>query len=668
MALLALLACVFGIARVGADSHAVALVRFAFVFEALLSSGVIAAVYLVAALGLGRFWRPMIRRAAHPWSAQFGLGLATALWLDHTLGWVGLLTNQWVAWLILACGLTLLLDQLRKADHRPEQWSSLPPTVLLVIPALAMLLVACASLPGWLWPSEAHGYDVLEYHLQLPAEWLRAGRISGMEHNVYSFFPSYVEAAYLHLGSLWGSMFAGKGLILRAAQFLHAGLAIATVMMLGRFITGELAPQRGRVTAGLSAGLGAAFLMLTPWVIVVASMAYNEMAVTALFVAAVIVSCDAELPAYRKLSLVGVLVGVACGAKLTSLFMVGLPVAVLLLAYIPIRLLVRAVPLGVVGALLALGPALMRNMLDAGNPLFPFASNMLGRAHWTAEQAARWSGAHHFDGSFSQRLVAMWERGVAHPQWSIFFAVVLVAAVISIIARSTRRMGIIWSAVLILQLVCWASFTHVQARFLIPVIIPAGILIACAVSLVSGISNSVVRRFVLIGCCLITIPPLAATYQAYRAHWSGDPGWNVSADAFDSATGAAFVDRLRAIGADQPPPRTVINFALPPDALVYMLGDATPLYCIRPVLYHTTWDHSPLGELLRAYPDNPVAWSTGLADRGVTHVLVNFSELARLQSDGWYDADVTPARVERLMRDQGTPIVVNGSTVLFQLK
>ena len=78
------------------------------------------------------------------------------------------------------------------------------------VPALALLLVAASSPPGWLWDSEGRGYDALEYHLQLPQEWLRMGRLAPLEHNVYSFLPGYIEAAFYHLAVATGATAAPR--------------------------------------------------------------------------------------------------------------------------------------------------------------------------------------------------------------------------------------------------------------------------------------------------------------------------------------------------------------------------------------------------------------------------------------------------------------------------
>jgi hypothetical protein len=69
-------------------------------------------------------------------------------------------------------------------------------------------------------------------------------------------------------------------------------------------------------------------------------------------------------------------------------------------------------------------------------------------------------------------------------------------------------------------------------------------------------------------------------------------------------------------------------------------------------MYHTTWDASPLSELIVANPgpaDGPMGrvWAERLYERGVRYVLVNASELGRLiEKDAWYDPVISVPLVE----------------------
>ena len=186
--------------------------------------------WLLAAVGLG--WPLRLRLAGgHPdgLAIQVGLGVAAMMALDATLGPLGVL--QWGgslgAWALIVIGLALVTEQLRRAARTAPV---LPIVVWTAIPAVAVLLTAACSAPGWLWSSEFGGYDAMSYHLQLPAEWQGLGRIVPLEHNVYSWLPGYVEAAYYHLNVLIGD---GAGAVY-ACQLLHASLAVATAAIAAR--------------------------------------------------------------------------------------------------------------------------------------------------------------------------------------------------------------------------------------------------------------------------------------------------------------------------------------------------------------------------------------------------------------------------------------------------
>ncbi len=70
-----------------------------------------------------------------------------------------------------------------------------------------VVMLAAFFPPGVLWGDEPNGYDVVEYHLQVPREWYEAGRIIPLHHNVFSYFPFNVEMQYLlamDLHGAWG--------------------------------------------------------------------------------------------------------------------------------------------------------------------------------------------------------------------------------------------------------------------------------------------------------------------------------------------------------------------------------------------------------------------------------------------------------------------------------
>ena len=56
---------------------------------------------------------------------------------------------------------------------------------VLIVPPVAFVLLAAVLPPA--------DFDVREYHLQVPKEWLQAGRIEFLPHNVYGNMPLGAE-------------------------------------------------------------------------------------------------------------------------------------------------------------------------------------------------------------------------------------------------------------------------------------------------------------------------------------------------------------------------------------------------------------------------------------------------------------------------------------------
>src|SRR5690606_10634132 len=165
---------------------------------------------------------------------------------------------------LVGLGLVLLARQLLVSARSEDRSIAAPLTPLAALPAVAVLLVAACNPTGWLWPGEGNGYDALSYHLQLPQEWIAAGAIRPLEHNVYSYLPSYMEAAFLHIGVMmgappsggatggpWGLLAAdGTGVI--ASQLLSAFAALMASWITARLAMRLLsaAPGGGPSPAG----------------------------------------------------------------------------------------------------------------------------------------------------------------------------------------------------------------------------------------------------------------------------------------------------------------------------------------------------------------------------------------------------------------------------------
>lgn len=660
-----------------------ALAGVATIVERLATAGALAGVYLGAAFGLGRLLLPLVRGAEDHWPLRCALGLALMLTISHLLGWLGVLSG--VAGLVVsigvcAAGLFLLARDLSRGRcGLPE----LRAEHLLLIPGVGVLLVAASNPPGWLWDSEFRAFDALSYHLQLPQEWLARGRLGPLEHNVYSFLPGYVEAAFHHLAVLSGApsepvagraafgLLAGDGWRAVACQMLHAGLTLLAAWLTGRVVRAAAA-RAGLETALTRRAevLAAALFLATPWAQVVGSLAYNEMGVCALFAGAILCAMDERISAARRGAACGVLIGVACGCKPTAILFAGLPLAVLLAFIVPARQWGRLALAGCAAGAAALAPWLLRNAGACGNPVFPYATGVFGSAHWSAEQVARFAASHHFEGSLADRLrllvardaddpAGARHRGLLHPQYFAFFPLVVVSlGALALRGRQGRRAAGVAAAMLVMALAAWLAATHIQARFLVPLLVPG----AAAFGLtIAALTPSARARYEALGIGALAVLVQGVCGVRNFATQSGESPNYFLAIGPAALNGEAFREEFEALPererrAMEGDLASIVHFNLvaPPGREVYLLGDSTPFYFGGAPRYHTTYDASPLGDVFREAPDDPALWPSRLRVRGIGMILVNFGELERLRRTGWYDPAVTPQRVETLLREHTT--------------
>lgn len=638
-----------------------------------------APVYLLSAFGLGWPLRRLWQDSPDGLALQFGAGLAISFSASEILGVLGVLGPA-TAIGVCVVGIGLAIAQtarwLSRGGAFPELGTA---TWALGAPAAAFLVVAAAMPPGWLWMSEYGGYDALSYHLQLPQEWLDAGRITPLDHNVYSYLPGYIEAAFVHIGALTlapdeGGLLAGDGWRLIACHALHAGLTIGAAGLTA-CATRRIAAVAGAADeiarwAGVIAGCVA---LATPWAVVTGSLAYNEAGVNVMLAAALLVCAQPGLTPMRRGALVGLLIGVACGFKPTALFFAGIPGGIALLAVVwrssgggvrP-KAVGAAVGAGAAAGLLALAPWLIRNALHGGNPVFPFAAGVFGPAHWTDGQFARYASGHTFDGSLPDRIRTLfWSsplassgaavverfRGYANPQWGLLLPMAAAAAALVYGRWPAARA---WVAVLVIgwfgQILAWLAFTHLQSRFLLPTLPVGAILIGLGVARLRSAADArpdARAAAMLAGGLAVAIQTgfLFVTYLSERP--------NVGA-------GVALFPEIFTGRLEEPPEGSAPGWShtRPRESgVVYLLGDGAPLYFGAGKLYHTTYDASLLGSLVRAQPDDPAAWVAGLRERDVRWIILNPGEIARLQASGWYDPDVTNELIFEFVELLGGPV------------
>jgi hypothetical protein len=587
----------------------------------ICTDGMIAVAWLLGAGGYGAWTLNAARircesRTLHfSTAAAVGLGLLSLVTLG--LGLLGLL-NQVTAIALVGVGLVLgvvrVLRSPAKGASGRSAWHFL---WLLIVPAGGLMLAAALMLPGVLWGIEPLGYDVREYHLQIPREWYELGRIVPLEHNVFSYFPFNVEMHYLLAMHLRGGPWAGMYL----AQIMHLammGLAVAAVYGIVRTLA---SPRMGILSALLFATV--------PWVGMLAPIAYNEAGLLLFSTLAIgwtlLAPRSETLP---RMALAGAMAGFACGAKLTGvpLVLMAAPVSAMLLYH---RHILKPAAVFVVAGLLTLSPWLIRNMVWARNPVFPEVMPLLGKAHFDESQVQRWEAAHQArpdQRSIQRRWGAFWSEVLAN--WRYGWALLPLGAVALILARRHPSAKFL-AAMLGMHLIFWLFFTHLQGRFFV--------LAVPIVTIAAGLVPFAWWRCAMIAAVI--------TSSIVGCRWIGP----IETEAYltiDSDDYRLLLDQSIYAPGD---PARIFDF----NGTVVLIGDARafdydiPMSRLR---YRTVFDIPSTGTALEA-------WAGGAVD-GNCLLVIDPNEIQRLERT--YIA--LPKLPNRLVPQGVTPLVVRGDS------
>ena len=674
-------------------------------FLAAMTDGVLAVAILAAAslAGLWIVWATSNGNLPVRWQiglgAGFGIGtLSLGMLVAGLYGCMGR-TTWWIVLGVQAAAGLLALQRLSDKTNQP----SLPAAPgehsatagnwrwmwLLIIPAVVLGVLAATVPPGLLWHEEGNGFDVLEYHLGVPKEHFVNGRITYLDHNMYSNFPMNAEMLYLLSMILFGSPF--KAAI--AAQVIHLGLgalAAYAAWLIGR----DYSPKAG-IVAGIA---GAAF----PWSIYLGAMAYveNGMLFYGLLAAGL---CNRAIrePNERNGSralAVGAMVGLACGYKYTAVPMIAIPLLVLWflvnLTSRPAKIMTALIPLLVAAAFF--GPWMGKNLRMTGDPFFPLGYRVFGSHVWTDADYARFVQGHSplpEERPVPIRLKILWQRVIADPR---FGWVPWVAAGLAGWLAVTRRLphrgqALIWLTILALQILLWLFTTHLFARFASVLWIPLVFLISAVAAQLTAPATPA-DGFAVPGNPVARTGPRAAgprpSFASGTLCVAGllvylviSQGWlfreyrgrlyvqgrqlpvHGNTDIFLSGK-VSNLDHLEFINGDGPE-----HVGLPPDARLLMVNDVCAYYVNRPCDYSVVFSHDRFARAVEETDGSANGVLSWLRQQGYTHVWANFAGMGQLGDPHLQTSrQVTPnlfARLEKAGLKRLQEVRLGGDGVVY---
>ncbi|HOW69118.1 MAG TPA: hypothetical protein PKY77_00840 [Phycisphaerae bacterium] len=635
---------------------------------AVLAGAGLAGGWLIWLLGLGgRPWHERVILGA-------GLGVGFLALAVLGLGCLGLLSRGNAVLLVGVVGLAGLIrlavdvrdlsaasvrardEAARAGVRRPGDrmlwlW-------LLVVPFLALTLLAVCLPPGVLWREEGNAYDILEYHLAVPKAFHDLGRITFLPNNVYSGFPLSYEMLALLMMALRGDAIHAAF----AAQFVNVALAV--LWLAAAWLAGRAFSPRAGMLAGVLAGV-------TPWIMYLAGIAYVEIGMLAMGMCALGAmlrammttgvaggeaaavggsfagaasfgagsGSGARVASWRWFLLAGMLTGLACGFKYTAVVLIAVPLAVLVVFEVAVwwKKLGHVVLLGLVSAVV-FSPWLIRNAINTGNPVYPLGYSVFGsRAGvWDADLEKRWQRAHgsaEAERSSVPMVARVVERTVADER--IGPVLILLATWGALVRRDRWTVGL--AVMLGVQFVLWLGATHLFARFAVVLLLPLVLLAARLLERpVSGLGRVLLAVVLVLGAGWNFYAIGGLFYVHTRLGPSHEP-----IQAYDKLEW--FVKGLwpsmQEVGA--------IN-GLDAGAKVMLIGEARTFYLRRRCDYAVVFNHHPLAQAAREIPDDEelLDW---LRQEGCTHVLAHWAELGRLDGTYGLDSGLDDALIQRLM-------------------
>lgn len=506
-------------------------------------------------------------------------------------------------------------------------------------------------------------FDVVEYHLGGPKEWYQRGRIERLPHNVYTSFPFLTEMLILtgmvtYGGWQWGAL-AGQAAIAGFAPLTAVGLFAAG----RRFFSTEVG------------WIAVLVYMTSPWTYRISIIAYAEGGLACFLFAALYAfllyreqRMLSDHGDKRSLSGTATLTGLMCGSamacKYTGLVSVVCPIA-LFMIWITwsqatgnrIRQIALIGILFSIGVLCTVGPWLLKNTIETGNPVYPLAVRIFGGFDRDEALDAKFRKAHANPyQSLSQQfegLPVMLTDVMANNNWHspLMFGL----APLSLLACLRRRrsdpvetaprqfdpgaIGLVWLFVAWQFIVYWAITHHID-RFYVPmfsaVALLAGVGVMWSESILAKWSAMLGGKIWSVGVTGLFVASILYNFEVIK--WLG--GWNAGRIHLEAALERKTIgDWFPRIGWIN---EQFESGRFPANTKVLCVGEAALFHARFPYMYNTVFDHSLFEELCA----EPGADGHRLKSAeqilsefrrlGITHIDVNWSEILRYRDPTSY--------------------------------
>jgi len=602
------------------------------------------------------------RRCCERTVFAFALGLSALSLLTLGLGLAGWLSQVLFGALIGIAIVAEVLLRLRSsaADRRADtvmnsaaggaDAATAGPTLKAAC-LVAMLPFLLAMALGAALPSV--DFDVNEYHLQGPKEFYQAGRITFLPHNVYTSFPFLTEMLSLLAMVLRGDWFRGA-------------LAGKTVLMMFAPLTALALYTAGRRWFHPAAGwLAATIYLTTPWTVRISTIALTEGGLACYLLVTLLASVIAVEQLRRRGSasgmclVAGLLAGSAMACKYPGVLSVVIPAGLLIAAASLMRprsgasaadahsdaatagqagQRFKPALVFTLGVTLTIGPWLLKNLVQTGNPVYPLMYTVFGGADWDNDLNVKWRNGHRPD-DYKLSKLPFWITDVSARNDWLSPLLYGFAPLAFLWTRHRKGVGSLWLYVAWL-FATWWLFTHRIDRFWVPMLPVVALLAGAGAAWSARPAWILISTACLAACVLFNLEFVvsgAAGYNAYLADLDYARKWTA---------------------ANYAPAIAHVNQQFEEGDRVLCVGEAQVFDAEFPLVYNTAFDRSIFQEWFAAVQPG-VADSdlelrpadeirSKLAKEGITHILVNWMEVLRYRRTYGHSEFVTPERFTAL--------------------
>ncbi len=591
------------------------------------------AVYLAAGLGLLKFF-PSARKSIRKYPFAFALAAGFFGTLLFALAAVGLL-NFPAVFVVFAASAVVFRKELAEALG----------DLKACFPALKSAVagpegIAAAAAAGFIFTyvfitalTPPVYYDTLVYHLGVTERYLSAGRLINMPENVFSYFPQMIQmnyAAYLLMSGELG---------VKLFQFMFAVMSLSAVYGICR-------------GAGASWKTALILLVSCPLFAMNAARPGAELplAFFALICAAIFIDDDAAIE-NAEAGLAGLFAGFALATKYTGGIVAAFFVAVLLLRVVRKRAGLTALSLFVLGCAVPVAPYLLRNLIYAGNPVYPFLANFICANEALAQDAVSYVSHVSSFGTGTGLLEFMVSPLAIVYNRNAFGGDIispLIPSALLLFILSDRKKTGLMAAFGVFYFITW-FFTGQVLRFLL-VLAPFAVVIAASAFARSG---TLLKYVAVTG---LAAAQLTMTFYFSDKYLSPFSVFHKGRDEYIRER-ASYYDAAQFINRNTDPSKTTL-----------FLGEARTFYCEKPVLAYTVFNRREILAGFDGLDEKNIL--TGLALRNIGYIMVNREELERLKGSGYSDvySIVKSPKFNNIMDKYFKKIYSDNSCDIYELK